>query len=70
MDKKIKEALLMFMRQTLHHLHPNLNEYPLKDIEDIDIYEGDESPKLQEISEHIVSAYYMQKAINYFERNV
>jgi hypothetical protein len=46
-------------------------EYPLKEVEDIDSCEGDESPKLEQMSEYIVNAYYMQKAINtigWFER--
>lgn len=67
MDKNIKDALISFMRLTLYQLHPNLDEYPFEDVENIDTTEGDESPKLNNLPEYIVTAYYMQKAIKILE---
>lgn len=47
MDQEIRDALVSFMYLTLRQLHPNLDEYPLKEVEDIDSCEGDEIPKIR-----------------------
>lgn len=63
MEKKVKDAMVSFMRLVLNQMHPHIDEYPMREIEMIDMCVGDESDRLSEMPYYAVAAYYMRKAI-------
>ena len=63
MTERERNALCGFMISTLKLQHPNLDEYPLGEINNIDESEGDESPLLDDLPEYAVRAYYQMRNI-------
>ena len=68
MTAKERSAILQFMRLVLNNLHPNLNEYPIQEMKQVESTVGDEFERTQyQDAHHLIEAYYMNDAIEKLE---
>lgn len=73
MTMQQEDAIQDFMRLVLKHLHPNIDEYPIEEMEKAE-YSGGYVEKERgfegtafENSEYLIEAYYMLRCIREFD---
>ncbi len=69
MDSLERKALITFMGLVLRELHPNLDEYPIADMEEnYQSSGGDFVGTPYQDNERLISAFLLDKAIQNFAR--
>lgn len=69
MTQKEKNALANFMINTVAILYPDRNEYPLKEMKNIEETEGDESKSWDNYPDYVRRAYWMIRDIEIITGN-